>query len=330
MAVYTTVSDDALVAFLADYDIGEPRALKGIAEGVENSNFYLETTTNRYILTLFEKRANPEDLPWFVDLTEHLAKQGFPCASPIAARDGQALRTLEGKPALIVEFLTGISPRKPNLAQCRAFGVALANMHIALQSFTAPRENDLGPEGWKTLWAGRAEQADALEAGLSQAINADMELIGSLWPQPSSLPTGAIHADLFPDNTFFIGDEFTGAFDFYFACTDFLAYDLAVCLNAWAFEGGAEYNFSKGAALIAGYESVRPLSEAEHGALPLLARGAAIRFFLTRLVDWYGTPADALVKPHDPLDYAARLIEPQNVPKIMGRDHLTLPSNHPT
>ena len=307
MAVYTQVSDDTLAAVLADYDIGEPRALKGIAEGVENSNFYLETTQDRYILTLFEKRANPEDLPWFVALTEHLAGQSFPCASPIAARDGKALRQLEGKPALIVEFLTGISPRKPNLNQCRAFGVALAQMHGALVGFTTKRENDLGPDGWAKLWAGRAEDADKLDPGLSTLIDQDMSLIASLWPRAESLPNGAIHADLFPDNTFFIGDDFTGAFDFYFACTDFLAYDLAVCLNAWAFEDGAEYNFSKGAALLSGYQSVRPLAEAERAALPLLARGAAMRFFLTRLVDWYGTPADALVKPHNPLDFAARL-----------------------
>ncbi len=307
MAVYTPVSDAALDAFLADYEIGEPRALKGIAEGVENSNFYLETTQDRFILTLFEKRANPEDLPWFVALTEHLAKKGFPCATPVKARDGQALRTLEGKPALIVEFLTGISPRKPNIAQCRAFGVALAQMHKALEDFTKPRANDLGPDGWRALWSARAKDADALEAGLSDLISADMDLITGHWPAPQALPTGAIHADLFPDNTFFIGDRFTGAFDFYFACTDFLAYDLAICLNAWSFEDGAEYNFSKGHALIKGYQSVRPLSETERAALPLLARGAAIRFFLTRLVDWYATPADALVEPHDPLDYASRL-----------------------
>lgn len=307
MAVYTPVPDDALAAFLADYDIGAPQALKGIAEGVENSNFYLETTEDRYILTLFEKRANPEDLPWFVALTEHLAGNGFPCATPIKARDGAALRTLEGKPALIVEFLTGISPRRPNVAQCRAFGVALAKMHAALSDFSVTRKNDLGPDGWKHLWHGRAEEADKLQAGLSELIAQDMALIEANWPIRESLPSGAIHADLFPDNTFFIGDDFTGAFDFYFACTDFLSYDLAVCLNAWAFEAGAEYNFSKGAALIAGYQSIRKLNEVELAALPLLVRGAAIRFFLTRLVDWYGTPADALVKPHDPLDYAARL-----------------------
>lgn len=307
MAVYTSVSDDALGAFLADYEIGEARAFKGIAEGVENSNFYLETTQDRFILTLFEKRAKPQDLPWFVALTEHLAAKGFPCASPIKARDGKALRKLEGKPALIVEFLTGISPREPNLPQCRAFGAALAKMHLALEDFTASRTNDLGPEGWKRLWAGRAGEADRLEAGLSSLIDQDIAIIQGCWPRKKSLPEGAIHADLFPDNTFFIDDTFTGAFDFYFACMDFLAYDLAISLNAWAFEAGAVYNIAKGAALMSGYERIRPLNQDERAALPLLARGAALRFFLTRLVDWYGTPLDAFVKPHDPLAFAARL-----------------------
>ncbi|MEM7663704.1 MAG: homoserine kinase [Pseudomonadota bacterium] len=307
MAVYTQVSDGALADFLSAYSIGEPRAFKGIAEGVENSNYYLETTEGRYILTLFERRVNPDDLPWFVALTEHLSKNSFPCAAPIAGRDGVALRQLEDRPALIVEFLTGISPRRPNVRQCRTVGTALGNMHQALSEFTETRENDLGPSGWEHLWQGRSANADELQAGLSSLVDSDMELIRALWPKTGSMPTGAIHADLFPDNTFFIGDEFTGAFDFYFACTDFLAYDLAICLNAWAFEDGAEYNFSKGAALISGYQSVRPLTEIELASLPLLARGAAIRFFLTRLVDWYDTPADALVKPHDPLDYAQRL-----------------------
>lgn len=304
MAVYTEVSDAALTAFLTDYDIGKPRAFKGIAEGVENSNFYLETTTNRFILTLFEKRADPKDLPWFVALTEHLAAKGFPCASPIAARDGTALRELEGKPALIVEFLTGISPRRPNTAQCRAFGAALAQMHASLEDFTTPRWNNLGPQGWEQLWDA---YADKTEPELRARIEADLALIRADWPAPETLPRGTIHADLFPDNTFFIDNTFTGAFDFYFACTDFLAYDLAICLNAWAFETGAEYNFSKGAALIAGYQSVRPLSDGERAALPLLARGAALRFYLTRLADWHTTPAGALVKPHDPEAFAARL-----------------------
>jgi len=307
MAVYTSVPDDALAAFLAAYDIGEARAFKGIAEGVENSNYYLETDQGRFILTLFEKRVSAEDLPYFVALKRHLAANGFPCPEPVLARDGKALQTLEGRPALIVTFLNGLSPRKPNAAQCRSLGAGLARMHLALKDFEMPRPNTLGPASWPRLWAGRAAAADALQAGLAAVIAGDLADIAAAKPQSLVLPRGTIHADLFPDNAFFLGDDFTGAIDFYFACTDALAYDLAICLNAWAFEAGGQYNFSRGANLIKGYESVRQLEPAERDALPLLARGAALRFFLTRLVDWSDTPKDALVKPHNPLDYAARL-----------------------
>ncbi|MEO0982381.1 MAG: homoserine kinase [Pseudomonadota bacterium] len=308
MAVYTRVDDDELEAFLAAYDLGEARAFKGIAEGVENSNFYLETTTGRYILTLFEKRANPADLPWFIALKQHLSARGYPAPDPIAARDGEALRQLAGKPAVIVSFLDGLSPRRPNAAQCRAAGAALARMHAALEDFPErERPNDLGPAAWPGLWRGRAALADELQPGLAALIEGDLAAIAAAKPAAFEIPRGVIHADLFPDNTFFIGNEFTGAFDFYFACNDALAYDLAICLNAWAFEGGAEYNYSKGAAMVAGYESVRRLTKTERSVLPELCLGAAMRFFLTRLVDWAETPADALVRPHDPLDYAARL-----------------------
>ena len=311
MAVYTQVSDDALAAFLAGYDLGAPLSFKGIAEGVENSNYYLETEKGRYILTLFEKRVNAADLPFFIGLKQHLAARGFPCPEPIAARNGEALGTLEGRPALIVSFLDGLSPRRPNVAQCRGLGEGMARMHMALADFTMVRENSLGPAAWPRLWAGREADADALQPGLSALIAGDLAEIAAAKPQSLDLPRGTIHADLFPDNAFFLGDTFSGAIDFYFACTDALAYDLAVCLNAWAFEDGGrdsiDYNYSRGAALIAGYESVRPLEPAERAALPVLCRGAALRFFLTRLVDWSSTPEGALVKPKNPLEYAGRL-----------------------
>lgn len=307
MAVYTHVSDEALSAFLADYDIGAPRAFKGIAEGVENSNYYLETDKGRFILTLFEKRADPADLPYFIALKRHLAANRFPCPEPISARDGEALRTLEGRPAVVISFLDGLSPRTPTPAQCRELGAGLARMHAALKDFDQTRENALGPTGWLKLWKGRAAEADNLEAGLSALIQSDIDATVHARAVSTELPRGTIHADLFPDNAFFLNDRFTGAIDFYFACTDALAYDIAVCINAWAFETGAEYNYSKGAALIAGYESVRPLETLERETLPLLCRGAALRFFLTRLVDWTDTPPDALVKPKNPLDYAQRL-----------------------
>ncbi|MFN3312689.1 MAG: homoserine kinase [Hyphomonas sp.] len=314
MAVYTQVSDEALEGFLAGYDLGEALAFKGIAEGVENSNYYLETLTGRFILTLFEKRVNAADLPYFIGLKQHLSAKGFPCPQPVAGRDGPALRTLEGRPALIVTFLDGLSPKRPTVRQCRALGEALANMHLALADYAGVRENALGPQAWQQLWAGRAADAEAIQPGLAAEVEACFTRIRAARAFSGALPRGTIHADLFPDNAFFLGERFSGAIDFYFACTDALAYDLAVCLNAWAFEEGntagarrLEYNFSKGAALIAGYQSVRPLEAAELEALPALCLGAAMRFFLTRLADWSATPAGALVRPKNPLEYAARL-----------------------
>ena len=307
MAVYTSVSDAELTAFLAAYEIGEAVSFKGIAEGVENSNYYLETTRGRFILTLFEKRTDAADLPYFIALKQHLAANGFACPQPVAARDGVALRTLAGRPAVIVTFLSGLSPKQPSARQCRALGAGLAQLHAAAQGFDQTRRNTLGPDSWPRLWAGREDVAERLQPGLAALISADLDAVAQAALPSLSLPRGTIHADLFPDNAFFLGDEFTGAIDFYFACTDVLVYDLAICLNAWAFEADGAYNFSKGANLIAGYESVRALESNEREALPFLARGAALRFFLTRLVDWSETPADALVKPHDPLVFAARL-----------------------
>ena len=314
MAVYTQVSDEALAEFLSAYDLGAALAFKGIAEGVENSNYYLETEKGRFILTLFEKRVNAAELPYFIGLKQHLAAKGYPCPEPVMGRDGSALRTLEGRPAVIITFLDGLSPRRPNVRQCRALGEGLAKMHLALADFAGERENSLGPKAWAPLWAGRTEDANALQVGLSDTVEAAFIQILRSRSSFADLPRGTIHADLFPDNAFFLGNDFSGAIDFYFACTDVLAYDLAVCMNAWAFDEGnasdasrLEFNFSKGTALIAGYQSVRPLARDELDALPVLCLGSAMRFFLTRLVDWSSTPAGALVRPKNPLEYAARL-----------------------
>lgn len=307
MAVYTTVTDEDLAAYLTEYDLGEALAFKGIAEGVENSNYYLETTKGRFILTLFEKRADPADLPYFIALKQHLAANGFPCPLPVPAKDGIALRTLAGRPSVIVTFLKGLSPKTPTARQCREIGTGLAGLHAAAEDFKAMRPNTLGPKDWPPLWANREAEADALQPGLSAQITHDLETLSRALPLFQALPQGTIHADLFPDNAFFLGETFSGVIDFYFACTDALAYDLAVCVNAWAFEPDGSFNYSKSANLIAGYQSVRPLSEGEIDAFLMLCLGAAMRFFLTRLVDWSATPVDALVKPKDPLDYAKRL-----------------------
>lgn len=305
MAVYTDIDDNALSVFLAEYDLGPALAFKGIAEGVENSNFLLETPKGRFILTVFEKRAKKEDLPFFMGMMGHLASKGFPAPLPVPAGDGHPLRSIQGKPAVICTFLQGMSPRRPDSEQCRAIGQGLARLHACLADFDMRRPNALSLSAWPALWSGREQEAEALSHGLAGQIADDIDFLKAHWP--AGLPHGAIHADLFPDNAFFLEGRLSGVIDFYFACTDFLAYDIAVCLNAWCFERRGEFNLTKGRALMSGYESVRRLEVRERDALPVLARGAALRFFLTRLVDLAGTPKDALVKPHNPLDYAERL-----------------------
>lgn len=303
MAVFTHLTTEEQNALLAGYDIGGVRTVRAIAEGVENSNFLVEADNGRFILTIYEKRVAAEDLPFFMEVMERLAARGFPAPRPIARRDGAVIASVRGKLAALVSFLTGASVVRPNIAQCGAVGAGLARMHEALADMKDMRANALGPDAWRRLITPRFADAEALRPGLAVLLRRDLDAIEA-WPR--DLPRGTIHANLFPDNAHFMGDELTGVFDFYFACTDFLAYDLAVNLNAWCFED-AVYNVQKGAAMIAGYQGVRALTEAELASLPLLARGAALRFFATRLVDWIETPADALVTRKDPLEYADKL-----------------------
>ncbi len=305
MAVYTPLSADDLAALLAQYDIGAPLAFEGIAAGVENSNFKLTTAQGCYILTLLERRVAESDLPFFIGVMARLAERGFPAPKPIAAKNGEYLTRAKNKPSAIVSFLDGDWHRQPNLEHCRAIGEALGRMHSALEGFELTRANALGPHGWETLIRPQLAAAEFLRPGLARAIEQDLADVRARWP--ADLPKGAIHADLFPDNALFVGEKLSGVIDFYFACTDFLSYDVAVCLNAWCFEGEREYDLAKGRALIAAYESVRPLTPAEREAFPALARGAALRFFATRLADWAEMPAGALVKPKDPLEYADKL-----------------------
>jgi homoserine kinase type II len=305
MAVYTDISDAELEAFLTRYELGAATAFKGIAEGVENSNFLLETERGRYFLTIYERRVRREDLPFFLGFMQHLAAHGFPSATPIADREGRLLGEIRGKPAAIVGFLTGLSVRRPTVDHCREAGRGLAWLHEAGQGFAGRRENDLGHGLWPAMFAGLKAEADALKPGLADLVAGDVARIAACWPR--GLPEGVIHADYFPDNVFFRGREFAGAIDFYFAACDALAYDLAIALNAWCFEPDGSFNLTAARALVAGYESRHPLSREERAALPILAHGAALRFFLTRLHDWEATPPGALVRPKDPLEYERKL-----------------------
>ena len=312
MAVYTDVAADELAEFLKRYDIGELLSYKGIAEGVENSNFLLHTTAGYFILTLYEKRVAKGDLPFFLNLMTHLASHGITCPQPVKSKSGEALSTLAGRPAAIINFLEGIWPRKPSAAHCAGVGQALAKMHLAGRDFGMTRANALSVSGWRPLFDAAASRADELQHGLRAFIAAELDhLENNVWPR--NLPQGVIHADLFPDNVFFLGEQLSGIIDFTFACTDILAYDVAICLNAWCFESDYSFNVTKARAFLNAYGRERKLSDAEQDALPLLARGAALRFLLTRLVDFLNVPEGALVRPKDPLEYARKLRFQQGV-----------------
>ncbi len=305
MAVYTEVADEDLEAFLATYDIGALRSIKGIAEGVENSNFLLHTDAGYFILTLYEKRVEEADLPFFLGLLEHLSARGVTCPQPVKNRRGAALGRLSGKPAAIVTFLDGVSIRRPDTRHCGMLGEALARMHAAGEGFPLRRANALSVNGWLPLFRRAEGRADEVLPGLAVTLAEEIATLGRSWP--AGLPRGVIHADLFPDNVFFLAGKLSGLIDFYFACDDALAYDLAICLNAWCFEPDASFNITRGMAMINGYERVRRLEQPEIEALPALARGAALRFLLTRLVDWLDRTEGALVKPKDPLEYLKKL-----------------------
>ena len=305
MAVYTEVSDEELSTFIASYGLGELLSFKGIAEGVENTNYIVHATRGSFILTLYEKRVVREDLPFFLGLMEHLAARGVSCPKPVRDREGRNLKELAGRPAALVTFVEGFWVRRPTGAHCAAVGRALAELHMGGEGFALSRANALGLAGWRPLYERFAAKAAQIAPGLDALIESELKSLEVSWPK--SLVAGVIHADLFPDNVFFLSDRLSGLIDFYFACNDALAYDIAVCLNAWCFEKDLSFNITKGRALLRGYEELRPLTPAEREAMPLLARGAALRFLLTRAYDWLNTPKDALVSPKNPLEYVRRL-----------------------
>ncbi|MGH7121637.1 MAG: homoserine kinase [Acetobacteraceae bacterium] len=305
MAVYTEVSDEAAAQFVADYDLGRIIAFRGIAEGVENSNYSLRTTHGDFILTLYERRVVPADLPWFLGLMKHLAHRAIPAPRPVAGRDGQSLRRLAGRYAVITTFLPGVWPRRVLPDHCALLGEALARLHLAGAGYAPERANTLGPETWPTLLAASAPGGEKVRPGLLGELSNALSRILAAWPRV--LPRGHIHADLFPDNVFFLEGKISGLIDFYFAATDLYAYDVAVCLNAWCFEADFSCNVTKARALLGAYQAVRPLSAAERAALPVLCQGAAMRFLLTRLYDWLNTPDGALVTRKDPVEYLRRL-----------------------
>jgi homoserine kinase type II len=310
MAVYTSLDQKDIELFLAQYDIGELVSFKGIAEGIENTNYLVTTNRAKYILTLFEKRVNIEDLPYFVALMEWWSKRGIVCPEPIKMKNGRALSALKEKPALIVSFLEGEGVTKITVDHMLQLGKLTANMHVAGMGFPHSRQNSLSVKGWELLVDKVVDDADTIDPGLRKLINEEFNFLSEHWPQ--TLPSGPIHADLFPDNVFFHktfgkAPVLSGVIDFYFSCNDFWAYDLAICANAWCFDDRHRFVPERAQALMAGYNDVRSLAQEEEASFPLLLRGAALRFLLTRSYDWLNPASGALVTPKDPMEYVAKL-----------------------
>lgn len=305
MAVYTEVTDGDLTRLVAEFGLGELLSYKGIAEGVENTNYLVQTSKGTFILTLYERRVDPADLPYFMGLLQHLHGHGVACPLPVANREGEVLTEIAGRTAALVTFLEGVWVRHPQASHCAKVGSALAELHLAGAGFQMTRPNALGLEGWHDLADRLRPRADEIAPGLGVLIDYELAHLDRAWPR--DLPSGVIHADLFPDNVFFIGNRLSGLIDFYFACNDAWTYDLAIALNAWCFEPDFAFNATKARALMTGYQSLRPLNATERLAFPTLARGAALRFLLTRAHDWLHTDPNALVKPHDPIAYVRRL-----------------------
>jgi homoserine kinase type II len=306
MAVYTQVSAEALAALLARYDVGALVSAKGIAEGVENTNYLVDTTSGRFILTLYEKRVDEADLPFFLGLLDHLADRRLPVPRALRARDGSQVQQVAGRPGCLIEFLPGVSVSTPTVAQARATGMALGGMHKALADFTPTRPNSLGVDSWQPLFARCGRDLDAIDSSLYTRLAAGLDGVLPFWPGDGDRTT--IHADLFPDNVLMLGDAVAGVIDFYFACTDLRLYDLAVTHSAWAFDAaGQSYNAVIGTALLDGYHAGFGLTAGDRAQLHVLAMGACIRFALTRAWDWLNTPEGALVTRKDPLAYTRRL-----------------------
>jgi len=305
MAVYTHLSADELATLIGEYDVGELVSAKGIAEGVSNSNWLVETTSRRFILTMYERRIETSDLPFFLGLLDHLSAKGSPVPRTIHDRRGAAFRMIGGKAVALIEFLPGVSIDTPRPAQARAVGEALAGIHIAAADFDGERPNTMGLAAWRKLLGDCGERLGEIDAGLPDLVTEELDFLSDNWPE--GLPRSVIHADLFPDNVLMLGNRVSGLIDFYFACSDITAYDLAVTHAAWCFAADGSFRRPISEALVAGYEARRPLSDAERDALPVLARGAAMRFIASRAYDWLHTPRGALVTRKDPMEFARRL-----------------------
>jgi homoserine kinase type II len=306
MAVYTKISQNDLEELLSNYEIGKPLSYTAIEAGIQNSNYFIDTDKARYVLTIYENRINLDDLPFFLNLTEHLATHGVPCPLPIANKTGEKISTIQGKPCAIISFVKGTEVKNINISHVSELGKNLAKMHLAGQDFPMQRVNEMGMDHWQDMLNNVKNRADEIENGISAEISEQLELLQKNWPK--NLAKGIIHGDVFPDNVLFADNgSIAGIIDFYFACTDILIYDLAVCLNSWCFDDNKIFNQEKANMLISSYNKVRPISKDEMDALPILATGAAMRFLLSRMYGWQNRVEGAVVFTKDPLEYLQKL-----------------------
>jgi len=309
MAVFTHVSPADLDKFLHAYDLGPAKSYRGVEQGVENTNYVVDTERGRFILTLFEQRTNEADLPFFAAAMAHFAGRGVPAPAPVADRSGRHFSVLNARPAALFTFLDGEQRMSPSAEACRMMGALNARLHLTSAGFEATRGNTLSFEGWRALADRCRPRADEVDLGLGYLIDDELDFLGANWPR--RLPAGLVHADLFPDNVLFDENGISGVIDFYFACTDAFVYDLAITLNAWSTAGGP-WDTQRAAALLDGYQSIRPLSAAEKAAIGICLRGASLRILLTRLHDFLHRVDGALVAVKDPLEYRDLLLLHRN------------------
>ena len=305
MAVYTKLEHQEVRQFLEQYNINNFKDYKGITEGVENTNYLIKTSEQDYILTIYEKRVDENDLPFFIKLLSYLSENKFPCPKPIANKNNEKINRIKNKNAALVTFLNGQSKNKITSEECFEIGKITAQLHEITKKFDINRKNNLSIENWDSIFEKTIKQKIDLDETIIKKTKNYLNFLKDKWPK--NLPQGIIHADLFPDNIFFTNNKVSGIIDFYFACNDFFAYEIAICINSLCFDNNSTFNMTKAKNLIDGYTSIRTLSEDEIKYLPILSMGAAMRFFLTRLYDFYHTDNKADVKIKDPFEYLKKI-----------------------
>jgi homoserine kinase type II len=305
MAVYTKLAHQEVEQFLEQYNINNFKDYKGITEGVENTNYFINTLEQDYILTIYEKRVDENDLPFFINLLSNLSENKFPCPKPIANKNNEKINKIKNKNAALVTFLNGQSKNKITSEECFEIGKITAQLHEITKKFNVSRKNNLSIESWQNIFEKTIKKKIDLDETIIKKTKNYLNFLKDNWPK--NLPQGIIHADLFPDNIFFTKNKVSGIIDFYFACNDFFAYEIAICINSICFDNNSTFNMTKAKNLIDGYSSIRTLSEEEKKFLPILSMGAAMRFFLTRLHDFYHTDNKADVKIKDPFEYFKKI-----------------------